>query len=179
MRIFNSLLAPLQVLVVLLLGLLVILIQSCNSQLSEKDLLNKKNPVGNYGNQFSEKKLFSVEEIISSSESYIGKHIIVNGEISDVCPMRGCWMSIEDSLTGSTIRAKVTDGEIVFPLSAIGHTASVQGIFSKLELTESQARSWKSHLLEEKGVDVHPDSIILDADDYYEYRLFCSAAEIF
>ncbi|MCB0293569.1 MAG: DUF4920 domain-containing protein, partial [Calditrichaeota bacterium] len=44
------------------------------------------------------------------------------------------------------------DGEIVFPLSAKGHAAVVEGQVEKVELTQKQAIGWLSHEAEERGV---------------------------
>ena len=50
------------------------------------------------------------------------------------------------------VNAKVKDGEIVFPLSAKGHAAVVEGQVEKVELTQKQAIGWLSHEAEERGV---------------------------
>ena len=65
---------------------------------------------------------------------------------------------IEDG-TAATIRVKVVDGDIVFPLSARGHKAVVEGLVEKIELTEEQARSWREHEAEELGVAFDPASV--------------------
>ena len=43
-----------------------------------------------------------------------------------------------------TLRVKVVDGEIVFPLSSRGKNALVQGIFDKIEFSYEQAKIGKS-----------------------------------
>ena len=88
-------------------------------------------------------------------------------------------MNIFDEKTSASLRVKVTDGDIVFPLSGIGNNVVAEGIFTKLNLTEDQARNWKVHLAEEKGITLNPDSIMLVPEDYYEYRIACLGAEIF
>ena len=154
-------------------------LSGCAKQVSEKDLLNKKDPIGSYGQTVSKTKQLSVHELISSSDIYLGKNIVVNAQIDDVCPMRGCWMNIIDEKTSASLRVKVTDGDIVFPLSGIGRDVVAEGVFTKLNLTEDQAKNWKVHLAEEKGLKLNPDSIVLSPEDYYEFRIICSGAEIF
>ena len=154
-------------------------LSGCAKQVSEKDLLNKKDPVGSYGQTVSKINQLSIHELISSATKYLGKNVVVNAQIDDVCPMRGCWMNIFDEKTSASLRVKVTDGDIVFPLSGIGRDVVAEGVFTKLNLTEDQAKNWKVHLAEEKGLKLNPDSIVLSPKDYYEYRIVCSGAEIF
>ena len=93
--------------------------------------------------------------------------------------MRGCWLQVKDDNSDSSIRIKVTDGEIVFPLSAKGRNITAKGIFTKLELSKKQAKNWKRHLALEKGIDLDTSKIVLTSSDYYEYRLNSNSAKIF
>ena len=43
------------------------------------------------------------------------------------------------------------DGEIVFPMEAMGRQAKVEGVVEKLELSREQILSYRKHLAEEKG----------------------------
>jgi len=151
----------------------------CFDEISEKDRLNKKNPIGLYGEALSDGHVFNVEELLSAPEKNIGNSVLINGVISEVCPMRGCWIEIEDNNSKESVRVKVADGAIVFPLSSKGKKIIAEGQFSKLVLSEKQAKNWKVHLAAEKGIDLDTAKIILDEDDYYEYRLYSKAAKIF
>ena len=104
---------------------------------------------------------------------------MIEGTISEVCPLRGCWIVVDDKESDSSVRVKVTDGVIVFPLSSIGYEARVEGIFSKLEFTEKEARSWKIHLEKEKGNIVSPDSITITDQDLVEYRVIGKSVKIY
>ena len=165
--------------ILLRIFLVALFLSGCVKQVSEKDLLNKKDPIGSYGQTVSKTNQLSIYELISSADKYLGKNVVVNAKIDDVCPMRGCWMNVLDEKTSASLRVKVTDGDIVFPLSGKGNNVVAEGIFTKLNLTEDQARNWKVHLAEEKGITLDPDSIILAPEDYYEYRIACLGAEIF
>ena len=151
----------------------------CSNKTSEIDRLNKKNPVGAYGNALSDAPIYSVEDILSSPRNNIGNSILINGVISEVCPMRGCWIQVKDNNSQQSIRVKVTDGDIVFPLSSKGKNVIAEGQFSKLVLSEKQAKSWKAHLAAEKGIEIDTAQVVLEEDDYYEYRLYSKAAKIF
>ena len=118
---------------------------SCNENISETDLLNKADPVGTYGKNITLQIKNQISNLLNSPQSYLGENVLVSGEVTEVCPMRGCWIDVKDLDSDSNIRIKVTDGKIVFPLSAKGKHVDVQGKFIKLEFTEEQARNWKIH----------------------------------
>lgn len=151
----------------------------CFNEISEKDRLNKKNPIGVYGETLSVGPVFSVEELLSAPEKNIGNSVLIKGLISEVCPKRGCWIEVKDNNSKESIRIKVADGAIVFPLSSKGKNVIAEGQFSKLILSEKQAKNWKVHLAVEKGIELDTAKVILDDDDYYEYRLYSKAAKIF
>ncbi len=86
---------------------------------------------------------------------------------------------VEDKSSDLSIRVKVTDGEIVFPLSAKDLTVDIQGVFSKLEFSREQAVNWKIHLAEEKGIELASEDVEIIPSDLYEYRIIGKAAKIF
>ena len=93
--------------------------------------------------------------------------------------MRGCWINVKDNDSESVIRVKVTDGEIIFPLSSKGKQVNVQGIFTKLEFTEEQAKMWKIHLAEEQGIKLTENDVVINPTDLIEYRIIGKAANIY
>ena len=162
----------------ILLFLFIIQIGCVNKE-SETDKLNKKNPVGSYGQTLSEGETYNVGELLSSTEKNIGKNVLITGLITEVCPMRGCWIEIIDDSSKEKIRIKVADGEIIFPLSAKGKTVIAEGEFAKLELSAKQAKDWKHHLALEKGIVLDTAKIALTKEDFYEYRIYSNSAKIF
>src|SRR5262245_45193977 len=58
-------------------------------------------------------------EILARLDDYDGKVVRVEGTVAAVCPHRGCWMDVAGT-DGARLRIKVTDGQIVFPVSAQG-----------------------------------------------------------
>ena len=163
---------------ILLLTLLCICI-SCSSDKSESDLLNKKNPIGIYGNFFLTEKIQNIVDLISNKDVFINKEVKVRGLVNEVCPMRGCWLELVDENGIDKLRIKVTDGDIVFPLSAKGRNIEAEGQFSILTLNKQQAKNWKKHLAAEKGIEIDTSEITLSQDDYFEYRLNTTGAKIF
>ncbi len=100
-----------------------------------------------------------LSEILAAPEKYEGQKVQVGGTVLDVCKMRGCWMELAGDQPFQSIRVKVEDGEIIFPLSAKGHTARAEGILEKLEISEEQAREMAKHRAEEQGEEFDPSSI--------------------
>ena len=145
---------------------------------NEKTALNKKNPTGDYGKKIELKSITSIDQLLNYPSEYIDKSVLINGTISAVCPMRGCWIDVKSAETDSELRLKVTDGEIVFPLSGKGQNIKAEGIFQKLEFTHDQAVSRKIHFAEEKGIRLHPDSVHITPEDLTTYRVYVSSAVI-
>jgi len=154
-----------------------VVLLSCSKKQSEKNLLNKKNPAGNYGELITLSRFNTFKDLFDNPQHFIGQKVLVKGKITEVCPMRGCWINVKDN--NFQIRVKVTDGKIVFPLSAVGHSVSVEGVFSKLNFSKKQAIQWKMHLAEEKGEILNPDSIIIKESDLVEYRIIGNGAIIY
>jgi len=162
-----------------LILILIFLYNGCSNKNYEEIQLNKKNPIGIYGEKLSNGVIHNINYLLEYPEEYLDKNILVKGKISEVCPMRGCWLEIEDTINHEKIRVKVTDGEIVFPFSAKGKSLIAEGKFSKLILTEQKAKNWKAHLMLERGIKIDTSEIILNDQDLYEYRIFSKAAKIF
>ncbi|MGH1363115.1 MAG: DUF4920 domain-containing protein [Calditrichia bacterium] len=116
---------------------------------AEKLALAKEDPTGSYGAALELAENLSLETLLADPAAYAGKRVRVSGKVADSCPMRGCWIDVADA--GNTIRFKVKDGDMVFPLSSQGHRANVEGIVEKIELTEEKAVKYLAHLAEEKG----------------------------
>jgi Domain of unknown function (DUF4920) len=99
-----------------------------------------------------------LDKLLANPAKYVGKTVQVKGTVRDVCRMMGCWMEIADE-SGKAVRIKVNDGEIVFPKTAVGKTATAEGTFSKTELTREQALARARHEAEESGRKFDPASV--------------------
>lgn len=78
-----------------------------------------------------------VKAILSQPEKYLGKDVMVEGEITQVCQMAGCWVMIKDDSSAEPIMVKVPDGVIVFPRDGAGKKIAAQG---KLEKVADEAQ---------------------------------------
>ena len=94
--------------------------------------------------------------------------VYAEGNIVDVCPMKGCWIEIKDSDSDQIIRVKVQDDIIIFPQDSKGKKVIVNGGFKKIEFSEKQALKWKIHLAEEKGLKLEESDVTLDSTDLIE-----------
>ena len=65
--------------------------------------------------------------------------------------MAGCWIDVATGDQGDKVRIKVDDGVIVFPQEAKGSHAVAEGVFTKIEMTEKEAKAYAAHLAEERG----------------------------
>ena len=61
----------------------------------------------------------------------------------------GCWMDITTDDESAKIQIKVEDGVIVFPVSARGKRALVQGVVEVFEQTSEEAMDHADHMAEE------------------------------
>ena len=105
-----------------------------------------------------------VSDLMRAPDDSVGKIVQVKGKVSEVCTKMGCWMQLTDA--GRAVRIKVTDGEIVFPESAIGKTAVAEGKLTKLDLTKEQAVARAKHEAEERGVKFNPAAVKSGATIY-------------
>jgi hypothetical protein len=74
-----------------------------------------------------------VATLLASPKDFVGKTVRVDGIVTAVCDKAGCWMDLRDEkadpATAKTLRMKVKDGEITFPVAAKGKKASIEGVF--------------------------------------------------
>jgi hypothetical protein len=103
-----------------------------------------------YGGGVTLAETTSIGKILAEPDAWVGKHVRVEGEVTDVCPMKGCWMEISEP-EGDRLRVKVDDGVIVFPVDSKGKRAVAEGVVEAIPMSREQYLGWLSHLAEEKG----------------------------
>ena len=113
----------------------------------------------NYGSELTLKEKTKISVILENPEEYLDKVVLVEGEVLDVCPKMGCWMELKADTKDRKIKVKVKDGDIVFPMEAIGKNALVEGKVYKIELSQEDAVDYMEHLAEEKGEDFDPSMV--------------------
>lgn len=145
--------------------------QSQNTETKTEQKDSKK-----YGSEITLDKKEKISTILATPEEYVGKKVKVEGLVTDVCAMRGCWIELASDKQGESIKVKVVDGEIVFPMESKGHKALVEGEIQKIELTLEETVGWMEHLAEEKGEKFDPSSV---TEAKTIYRIKGIGAEIF
>ncbi len=104
-----------------------------------------------YGTDINaEQKVLSVADIYADTSAYIGKNVVVKGNMSEICREGGCWIVVSDGT--NSIRA-LTQHKFIMPkdMDINGKAAVVEGVFSIKEITEEQAK----HFAEESGKDTN------------------------
>ncbi len=102
--------------------------------------------VGVFGKNFDEKGAISIKELseeISESESLTIK---VKGTITEVCQVKGCWMTM-DLGNGEMMRIKFKDYGFFVPKDAAGKTAIIEGVAQKETIDIDELK----HLAEDAG----------------------------
>ncbi len=122
-----------------------------------------------YGAGLTLKETTLVSAILENPDDYVGKTLQVKGLIVDVCATRGCWMYIAGDKPFQKLRFKVTDGDMVFPMTARGKEAAVEGILQKFVLTKEQVLARKNHHAEETGEPFDPASVT-SGETFFQLR---------
>jgi hypothetical protein len=89
------------------------------------------------------KKATPIEALTTKPKDFVGKTVRVDGIAKAVCAMMGCWMAVavdETDPASPTVRLKVEDGVIVFPMSAKGKKVSAEGVFEAVKSNDMEAR---------------------------------------
>ena len=81
-----------------------------------------------------------IAAITAKPADFVGKTIRVDGVATAVCTHMGCWMAVapEGQPDAPTVRLKVEDGVIVFPVSAKGKKVSAEGVFEEVKTAEDK-----------------------------------------
>ena len=95
------------------------------------------------GTGVSLKEATPIASLAANPKDYVGKTIRVDGVARAVCSAMGCWMSVVEDVanpSGATVRLKVDDGVIVFPMSAKGKKVSAQGVFQAVGAMDAESK---------------------------------------
>ena len=80
------------------------------------------------------KEATPIASLVAKPADYVGKTVRIDGVATAVCSAMGCWMAVapESDPKGQTVRLKVEDGVIVFPMTAKGKKVSAEGVFEAI-----------------------------------------------
>lgn len=100
-----------------------------------------------------------IDQLAAQPDKYAGKTVQVQGKVTEVCQMMGCWMQLVDPGSGKSVRIKVNDGELAFPKDAAGRLATAEGKFTRISLTREQTLAQAKHEAEEQGRPFKPEAV--------------------
>ncbi len=115
-----------------------------------------------YGKELILTEVTSLDDVYR--EESVGKRLRIEGIITGVCAKRGCWIKIggeykEGEEAPETVFFKVTDGEIVFPMSIMGSRVVAEGVLEvEVNSIEEQREEGAKHAAE-AGEEFDPESI--------------------
>lgn len=114
-----------------------------------------------YGTGVSLTETTSIREILARPDDFVGKRVRIEGPVLDVCPMKGCWMELAAGKgdAPASLRVKVEDGVITFPVDAKGKLAVAEGTVEAIPMSREQYVGWLAHLAEERGETFDPASV--------------------
>ncbi|MGX9461977.1 DUF4920 domain-containing protein [Shewanella sp. A14] len=113
----------------------------------------------NFGEGVQHELLTPVSTLMATPEQYLDKTVTIEGTIVAVCEKRGCWMNIASDERFQSLKIKVQDGEMVFPLSARGKKALATGKLQALKYNLEQTREIKAYYAKEAGETFLPASV--------------------
>ena len=70
-----------------------------------------------------------VQKLLAEPTAYDGKYVRVSGIVKNVCPKKGCWLTLHDEKTNQNLFVKFPDPEQgrLIPMDAVGKPAIVEG----------------------------------------------------
>lgn len=123
-----------------------------------------------YGNALTMSEVTSISAVLESPDDFVGKNILIEGKVLEVCKMMGCWMEIEGDKAGTKLKVQAEEGVIEFPQTAIGQVAQVEGTLSVLILSIEEVIEKKKHHAEEMGEEFDP-STVTEPETTYELKV--------
>ncbi len=112
-----------------------------------------------YGKGINLSTTTKISDILDNPDAFIGKPVKIEGMVIEVCSKRGCWLNVASDKPKEHIQVKVTDGEIVFPMSATGQNGAFEGIVDEVKMSKEDLTAYMKHLAEEKGQPFDPSSV--------------------
>ena len=94
-----------------------------------------------------------IAQLLAKPAEFQGKTVRVEGIVTGVCTMMGCWMALApaDQPKGAAILIKVDDGVMVFPASARGKRATAQGVVERVGAADAEGQEAAREHAEHEG----------------------------
>lgn len=105
----------------------------------------------NFGAGADMSRLQAISVLLDKPDEFIDQQVTVKGTITAVCQKRGCWMELASDKRFQTLKIKVRDGDMVFPMSTKGRTAFATGKLTGKTLDKSQTIKYLKYQAEESN----------------------------
>lgn len=94
-----------------------------------------------------------IANVLARPADFEGKTVRIEGVVTAVCQMMGCWMALApvDAPKGATVLVKVEDGVIVFPTSARGRRATAQGVIERVGSGDAEGQEAAGEHAKQEG----------------------------
>ena len=106
-----------------------------------------------FGKPLSIKKALSLQQALQPPAKYQDQKVLVEGKISDVCQMKGCWLMLSDS--ERAIRITFEGYSFFVPKDSRGKSVRAQGRLIQETLSEDMVR----HYAAEQSTKSDPSEI--------------------
>ena len=106
-----------------------------------------------FGKPLSIKKAVSLQEALQRPANYQNQKVLLEGKISDVCQMKGCWLMLSDG--ERAIRIKFEGYAFFVPKDSRGKKVRAEGSLVQETLSEDMAR----HYAAEESTKSDPSEI--------------------
>ena len=100
-----------------------------------------------------------VAAVLDRPDDFLGQPVRVEGEVVDVCAAAGCWLELRAGEGERSVRVKVEDGELVFPVAARGRRATAEGTVEAIEMTRQRYLTYRHHIADETGAEFDPATV--------------------
>lgn len=101
--------------------------------------------------KISKESLTPISKLLETPKNYEGKEVTISGMVTNVCSMRGCWMEFASDKKYQSLRIKVRDGDMVFPLSAKGKVAYATGTLHSKTYSKDELISFAKQRAKKSG----------------------------
>jgi hypothetical protein len=91
--------------------------------------------------------------LLGAPQNYVGKTIVVEGRVADVCQAKGCWMVIADG--DQTMRVVMKDHAFAVDMNGVGGDCQIQGTVSEKQVDAETVAHYAS---ESSNPDAAPDA---------------------
>ncbi len=126
------------------------------------------------GKEITLKEKTNVSQLLKTPKNFIGKHVLIEGKVVDVCTKRGCWMKVSSDKKKESITIKVKDGEMVFPVEARGKNVKIEGELFEIALNKEEKGEMgkDEHKKEDKkmGKDDHKHEHEKEANSVFMFK---------